>query len=335
MARARKKAAALESPDERAVFKPVADAVQSFLGHCASESLTEATVSKYKNPLTKLKDFCDQGRIDSIGELSTADLDSFRAGRKIAQITASKELEILRIFLGFCVDRGWARENAAKKIKMPRNLKPNEIVPFAPAEIARILAACDSHGRSTYERVRARAMVLTLRYTALRIGDVSMLARDRISRDGDRWRIFLRTEKSGQPVFLPVPPDMKAALDAVPAPLRNTDSRYFFWNGQGKPKTHKAHVDRSLRAVFKAAAVNNAHAHRFRHTLATELLGRGATFEEVADILGNSPEIVRRHYGKWSVARQNRIDALMERVYVHPSVGHVLGTEENLPRKPN
>jgi integrase len=81
----------------------------------------------------------------------------------------------------------------------------------------------------------------------------------------------------------------------------------------GKPKTHKAHVDRSLRAVFKSSGVPNAHAHRFCHTLATELLGRGASFEEVADVLGNSPEIVRRHYGKWSVARQRRIDALMER----------------------
>lgn len=35
--------------------------------------------------------------------------------------------------------------------------------------------------------------------------------------------------------------------------------------------------------------------------LATQL-GRGASFEEVADILGNSPAIVGKHYGKWSPA---------------------------------
>ena len=73
-------------------------------------------------------------------------------------------------------------------------------------------------------------MILTLRYTALRIGGVAMLARNRVSRDGDRWRIFLRTEKSGQSVFLPVPPDMKAALDAVPVPHGSVgESRHFFW----------------------------------------------------------------------------------------------------------
>jgi predicted transcriptional regulator len=45
--------------------------------------------------------------------------------------------------------------------------------------------------------------------------------------------------------------------------------------------------------------------------LATRLLEQGATFEEVADILGNSPEVVRMHYGKWSKGRQANIDRLM------------------------
>ncbi len=317
LARARKKAIALESPDD-GVFKPVPEAVKAFLGHCKSEGLTDATISKYGNALNQLAEFCEAQQVDSLEELKTEKLDQFRAGRKIAQSTASKELEILRVFFGFCVDRSWTKENPAKKIKLPRNMKPNEVVPFRPAEVAAILKACDQIGKRQYERLRARSMMLTLRYTALRIGDVSMLARDRISRDGDRWRIFLRTEKSGQPIFLPVPPDLKAALDAVPPPVSNIDSRYFFWNGIGKPKTHKAHIDRCLRAVFKLSGVQGAHAHRFRHTLATELLGRGASFEEVADILGNSPEIVRKHYGKWSAARQSRIDDLMERVYIGP-----------------
>jgi hypothetical protein len=40
-------------------------------------------------------------------------------------------------------------------------------------------------------------------------------------------------------------------------------------------------------------------------------LEQGATFEQVADILGNSPEVVRKHYGKWSRGRQAGIDRLM------------------------
>jgi len=33
-----------------------------------------------------------------------------------------------------------------------------------------------------------------------------------------------------------------------------------------------------------------------RHTLATRLLAGGASSEDIADIVGNTPEIVRKHY---------------------------------------
>ena len=66
-----------------------------------------------------------------------------------------------------------------------------------------------------------------------------------------------------------------------------------------------------MAAVFKKSGVKNAHAHRYRHTLATRLLGEGASFQQVADILGNTAEIVRKHYGKWSKGRQDNIDRLM------------------------
>lgn len=45
----------------------------------------------------------------------------------------------------------------------------------------------------------------------------------------------------------------------------------------------KSIAERALRSVFKKSGVHRAHAHRFRHTLATELLGQGASFEDVAD----------------------------------------------------
>ena len=315
MARARKKAVALESPDSR-VYKPLADAVTAFLDHCNSEGLRFSTFRKYRNSLTKLREFCEARGIDAVNELDTDALDAFRASRKLTPITSIKELQLLRQFCGFCKDRRWLDDNAAKRIKPPRNIRPNDVEPFSPVEVNEIIEACDRIGQTTYERLRARAMVLALRYTALRLGDVAMLARDRISKDGKRWRVFLRTEKSGKPVFLPIPAELKAALDLVPLPRGCGDEpKYFFWNGVSSERSMKSIVERCLRSVFKKSGVPRAHAHRFRHTLATELLGQGASFEDVADILGNSPEIVRKHYAKWSPARQTRIDELMELVH--------------------
>ena len=57
---------------------------------------------------------------------------------------------------------------------------------------------------------------------------------------------------------------------------------------------------RTMNAVFKRSGVVGAHPHRFRHTLASELLGKGGSIEEIAGILGDSPATIRRHYAKWT-----------------------------------
>jgi integrase len=123
-------------------------------------------------------------------------------------------LEILRHFFRFCIDNEWIVRNWAEKVQMPRNLKPADREPYRPNEIAKMIAACDQMGRGAYERLRARAMLLTLRYTALRISDVALLKRERIK----HGEIFLRTAKNGKPVKLPVHADLQAALDILPLP---------------------------------------------------------------------------------------------------------------------
>jgi integrase len=78
---------------------------------------------------------------------------------------------------------------------------------------------------------------------------------------------------------------------------------------------------RTMAAVFGASGIPGAHAHRFRHTLATEILEAGSTFEDAAEILGNSPNIIKKHYAKWSPHRQERISVLMRSIF-GTSVAH-------------
>lgn len=77
-------------------------------------------------------------------------------GRSTGQVRAT-----LRVFFGFCLDRKWATENVARRIKSPRNIKPNDVVPFTALEVGAILKACSGVGRAAYERARTKAMVLT------------------------------------------------------------------------------------------------------------------------------------------------------------------------------
>jgi len=74
-------------------------------------------------------------------------------------------------------------------------------------------------------------------------------------------------------------------------------------------------AQRTMAAVFRRSGVERAHCHRFRHTLASELLGKGGTIEEVAGILGDSPATVRRYYAKWTPEYQSLQDTLIRKIH--------------------
>jgi integrase len=175
------------------------------------------------------------------------------------------------------------------------------------------------------------------RFTALAISDVATLERSRVEWDKPRryWKVLVRRQKNGKPIFLPIPDEVKMALDALPQPRgAAVDCPFYFWNAVTSRRAVIGIAERTMSAVFKKSGVKNAGSHRFRHTLATRLLGRGASFEDIADILGNTPEIVRKHYAKWSKGRQDRIDNLMldyvggvRQGEAEQNCGYSLGTE--------
>ena len=85
--------------------------------------------------------------------------------------------------------------------------------------------------------------------------------------------------------------------------------------GNGSAQAVIRDARRTLEAVYQESDVENACSHRFRHTLATEILELGGTLEEAADILGDTEAIVRKHYAKWSAGRQARISKLLVQLW--------------------
>jgi len=271
-----------------------------------------STYRKCRGVLSRLTSFCEARHIRALDDVGVETLEDFRRSRVIDRVTWKGERQGLVTFFGYCVSHKWIATNPAKELK---------VVPYTLQEESQILEACSQIGGGRgngsglrYEQLRARAMVLLRRHTALRISDVSTLRKDAVSWDqaGSTWRVFLRTQKTGEPVFLPIPLSLKLILDALPLPRNaSQDCPFYFWNGQTSRRAVVGIAERTLSSLFKKSGVKDAHAHRYRHTLATRLLEQGATFEQVADILGNSPAVVRKHYGKWSPGRQNNIDRLM------------------------
>jgi integrase len=307
-ARAKRIMAGLEADvSEGRERKTVADAAELFLD---SLELAASSRRKYQHRMDCLCEYFPDSR--TMDQIDLADLDAYKRNRAISSLTWSKELETLRSFWAFCTARKWCDENIARQMKAPRNVRnAKERVPYTEAEKAAIREACGTAGNTDYERRRWLAIVLLQEYYGLRVSDAALFGRKRIV--GDRW-VLVRQMKNGKWVRLPLYPEVRDALARVPLP----DSRmspYYFWTGAGKIEHHINNTIMSLACVFKASGVKDASSHRYRHTLATELLTKGATVDDVALILGDKPETVRKHYAHYTEAYEERAADLLDRVH--------------------
>ena len=79
----------------------------------------------------------------------------------------------------------------------------------------------------------------------------------------------------------------------------------------GRPLTRPRLYQRML-ALGKRAGVANAHPHRFRDTLAVDMLLRGGSPYDVAKILGDTIETVERHYMPFVKELRDRVRALLD-----------------------
>jgi integrase len=257
-------------------------------------------------------DFCTNESIHYLDKLDVEAMDRYRLWRSKTNWTWIKEIELLRQFFEFCRDREWISKNPAKSLKRPILKEANDIVPYTQQEIVKIIAACDHVGRNSYERRRARAMVLLMRYAGLRISDVVTLSRDHLQRS----RLEKRAVKNHRVIRVELPQVVLTALDLLPQPKAAAENnRRYFSKDSAILRSVVKGAWRTMDAVFKRSGVKGAHCHRFRHTLASELLGKGGTLEEVAAILGDSPATIRRYYAKWTEEYQSRQDALIRKIH--------------------
>ncbi|HZR01704.1 MAG TPA: site-specific integrase, partial [Burkholderiales bacterium] len=102
-----------------------------------------------------------------------------------------------------------------------------------------------------------------------------------------------------------LPPVVVKALEE----LEGSNSKYFFWTGNGDPKSAVADAQRSFRTLFKLAKVEG-HPHMFRDTFAVELLKHGVSLETVSMLLGHaSIKVTEKHYKPWVKTLQDKLEA--------------------------
>jgi integrase/recombinase XerD len=221
-----------------------------------------------------------------VDQLDLSVLTAFRSTSKDEALSSSKKLERLRSVLKFALRRKWVKENAADELDSPK-LRPSPKLPFPADEYARILEAA-----LVAPDARTHTFIQTKRHSGLRISDTTTLAVS--SLHGTKLRLY--QAKTGEPVYVPIPEQVAAALRAV----HRRNPQYFFWSGHSKIQGAASVWRKRLAEVFKAAGIKGGHTHRLRDTFAVGLLEKGVSLETVSSLLGHqSLKITQKHYSPW------------------------------------
>jgi len=204
-----------------------------------------------------------------------------RGGRKYPSVA-------VRSFLRFLVFEGEIRPGLEAAAPAPPQWRHSSLPShLMPEEVARVLTVYQD---GTVSSLRNHAMLLLLARLGLRGQDVISLRLDDI--DWADGRLDLRPGKSRRERSVPLPQDVGQAMVAYLQGGRpQSESRQVFLRCRPpfRPLTKSA-LWYVVRQTFKRAGLvvpPGSAGHIFRHTVASQMVNRGATFKEVADVLGH------------------------------------------------
>lgn len=287
----------------RSEVPTIAEAIDGFLKDARARGLKDSTVRSYANTLrNRLLANCSRKGLRELRDLTVSQLRDIRSEWTLAPNTQRAALEHIRAFMRFCEEGEWISKNPATRVRGPK-VEWTPTLPLDDADLKKLLNACLTYrgdGR------RLRAFALLMRYSGLRISDAAALRRDRIQGD----RLFLYQQKTGTPVYVPIPRFVMDALRDVSGP------EYVFWSGQGKLSSALGDWARAFKSLSKLAGVEGFHFHRLRDSFAVSLLEQGVDIEAVAVLLGHaSSAVTRKHYNPWVRSRQLALEAAVRKTW--------------------
>lgn len=309
------------APGEPAATHRVAidRAVKTYLTEF-SEHAAFATQKKYRLMLNNLTSFSEQRGYVMIDQWGPSDIREFRSSWNVSARTAPRRMSMLRSFFEYCHSNEWIDRNPARMVKNPKTRdsgdgRNEQKLPFSDDEIKRMYKACEQYGKTYRHKWSgedlADFMSISI-YTGLRISDVALFRADRMQETGE---ILIRTTKAGTHVYTWVPEWLQ---DRIRARAKKHGDFIFGAHKQTTLDIITETWRRRLNALWDLCEGKwevKPTPHRFRHTFARIILQRGVSVRDVADLLGNSEQMVRKHYAAWIPERQERLTKILREAF--------------------
>lgn len=315
----------------------VQEAVKEYLADARARELRDSTLYKLKLIFeTQLLDWCKKAKYIYLRDLDLRALQTFRASWSDGALAKKKKQERLTGFFWFCIRAGWIPQNPTTHLgRISVSQTPTDY--FTREEFDKLIDCTYVYQPKGWKEcrnqaTRLRILTLLMRWSGLRIRDAITLERNRLVGDS----VLLYQAKTRTPVYVPLPPEVAEALRTIP-PGPKPNPRYFFWTGNGDPKSAVADWQRSYRRLFPFAELKQPDGtpkrcfpHMFRDTFAVEMLLAGVPIDQVSILLGHkSVKITEKHYAPWVKARQDQLEANVRMAW-----GVIAGGQKSTRRKP-
>lgn len=248
--------------------------LRKFIATKRIEGTADSTLRRYADENLKLIRFLRK----PLYEVTTYDLRFYLSYRRQQGGVSNRSLDGMRrcysSFFGWLSAEGLIGRNpcaALAQIKYRKQVKK----PFSATDMEKLRKACDN--------IRDLALVDFLYSTGCRVSEVSRLDMADIDFErmectvvgkGNKERVVYLSDVAGMHLqeYLQGRNDMSDAL----------------FTGKGNKRLSKNGIEAMLKRLGRIAGVENVHPHRYRRTLATNLLDRGMNIQDVAAILGHA-----------------------------------------------
>lgn len=248
--------------------------LKKFIATKRIEGIAESTLKRYADQNLKMLRFLNK----PIYEISTYDLRFYLSFCRQQGRVNNRSLDGMRrcysSFFSWLSAEGLIGKNPCAglaQIKYRKQVKK----PYSAVELERIRSACDNN--------RDLALVDFLYSTGCRVSEVSHLDIGDVDFDSQECTVIGKGNKE-RVVYL----SDVAAMHLQEYLQNRDDISEALFSGKGSNRLSKNGIEAILKRIGLKAGVENVHPHRFRRTLATNLLDRGMNIQDVAAILGHA-----------------------------------------------
>jgi integrase/recombinase XerD len=267
---------------------------------CRERGLSSATLSGYLPIVRAFLDNQFRGKAVCFDKLRPTDVHRFvvRQAQTVSLSRAKLAITVLRSFLRFLQQRGLLRTDLSAAVPGVAGWRLTHLPKALSIEqVERLLASCD---RQTPAGRRDYAILMLLARLGLRGGEVSALTLDDI--DWEHGEIAIRG-KGQRLARLPLPADVGVAITDYlrrDRPVCSTRRVFIRIRAPRRGFVSLSVICCIVRRALKRAGLDPAFkgAHLLRHSLATDLLRRGASLTEIGQVLRHSQPDTTQIYAK-------------------------------------